>query len=124
MSVPTRKARDPRTTRCSKPIDDGLVDALVVYDLDRLHRHRRELEGFFEVCDSVKLRNIATVSGDVDLGTGHGRMVARMLGAAARHESDNTARRIVMKHAETAQQGKYHGGEEAIRLRTRWRHHS
>ena len=32
-------------------IATGVVDAVVVYDLDRLHRQPRELEEFFDICD-------------------------------------------------------------------------
>ena len=86
------------------------VDAVVAYDLDRLHRIPRELEEFFEACDRVALVNLATVSGDVDLGTNDGRMMARIMGAVARKSSDDTSRRLRRKFDEMAEQGRPHGG--------------
>ena len=86
------------------------VDAVVAYDLDRLHRIPRELEEFFEACDNVALVNLATVSGDVDLGTNDGRLVARIMGAVAKKSSDDTSRRLRRKFDEMAEQGRPHGG--------------
>jgi hypothetical protein len=45
----------------------GIVDAVVVWDLDRLHRRPKELEEFFELCESAGITSLASVSGDVDL---------------------------------------------------------
>ena len=62
----------------------GSVDALVVWNLDRLHRQPKELEEFFEVCDAARLTALASVTGDTDLATHDGRFLARILGAVAR----------------------------------------
>ena len=43
------------------------VDAVVVWHLDRLHRHPKELEEFFEACDAAGIKDLASVTGDVDL---------------------------------------------------------
>lgn len=86
------------------------VDAVVAYDLDRLHRIPRELEEFFDACDRAGLVNLATVSGDVDLATNDGRMMARIMGAVARKSSDDTSRRLRRKFDEMAEQGLPHGG--------------
>lgn len=86
------------------------VDAVVAYDLDRLHRIPRELEEFFDACDRAGLVNLATVSGDVDLGTNDGRLVARIMGAVAKKSSDDTSRRLRRKFDEMAEQGRPHGG--------------
>ena len=88
----------------------GDRDAVVVYNLDRLHRQPRELEDFIEICDAAKVTDLATVSGDVDLSSHDGQLVARILGAVARKESDDKSRRIRRKHQELAQNGKVAGG--------------
>lgn len=103
------KAR-PAYRRLLADIRDGAVDAVVVWHLDRLHRQPRELEEFFEVCDAVNLRAMASISGDIDLSTDDGRFLARILGAVARKESDDKSRRITRKHLELAQAGKPAGG--------------
>lgn len=84
----------------------GTVDAVVVWHLDRLHRHPRELEEFFEVCDTAGVRSMASVTGDTDLATHDGRFLARILGAVARKESDDKSRRITRKHEEMARSGR------------------
>jgi site-specific DNA recombinase len=100
----------PQYQRLLSDIGAGTVDAVVVWHLDRLHRHPKELEEFFEACDRAGVRDLASVSGDVDLGTDDGRFHARILGAVARKESDDKSRRIRRKHEELARQGQGKGG--------------
>ena len=57
-------------------IRDGRIGAVVCWDLDRLHRRPIELEAFMSLADEKQLA-LATVSGDVDLSTAQGRLVAR-----------------------------------------------
>ena len=96
--------------RLLEDIKAGLVDAVIVYVLDRLHRQPRELEEFFEVCDAAGITALASVTGDVDLANADGRFMARILGAVARKESDDKSRRIKRKHEELAKAGKVSGG--------------
>src|SRR5947209_3669246 len=105
-----RGAPRPAYSRLLDDISAKRVDAVVVYDLDRLHRHPRELEQFFEVCDAAGLKHLASVSGDVDLATHDGRFHARILGAVARKESDDKSRRSGRKHEGLALAGKLSGG--------------
>lgn len=105
-----RGAARPEYRRLLEDVKAGLVDAVVVWALDRLHRAPRELEEFFEVCDAAGGTALASVSGDVDLGTHDGRFLARILGAVARKESDDKSRRIRRKHEELAQAGRVSGG--------------
>jgi site-specific DNA recombinase len=74
-----------------------------------LHRHPRELEDFIDLCQRTKTK-IATVSGDLDLSTHEGQLLARITGAVARKESDDKSRRIRRKHEELAAAGKISGG--------------
>src|SRR6516164_6637091 len=73
----------PEYRRMLADLSAGLLDAVVVWDLDRLFRQPRELEAFLDVCDAAGVTNLATVTGDVDLGTHDGRFTARILGAVA-----------------------------------------
>lgn len=100
----------PRYRQMLADLGAGVVDGLVSYHLDRLHRHPKELEEFFEVCDRARVRFLATVTGDIDLSKDDGRFHARILGAVARKESDDKSRRIKSKHAELALAGKPNGG--------------
>ena len=87
-----------------------VVDAVIVWDLDRLHRRPKELEEFFELCEAAGIRSLASVAGDVDLATHDGQFTARILGAVARKESDDKSRRIKRKVLELAQAGRDAGG--------------
>lgn len=103
--------RRPEYERLCGDIKAGMVDALVVWHPDRLHRSPRELEDFIDLCDAASLVDIRTVrAGDVDLTTPQGRMVARLGGVIARGESDKAADRLRRKHAELASKGKVSGG--------------
>jgi site-specific DNA recombinase len=100
----------PEYRRLLADIADKTVDALVVYNLDRLHRQPRELEAFFDITDAAGLVNLATVEGDINLGSHDGRFHARILGAVARKSSDDASRRIRRKNEERAAQGLPTGG--------------
>ena len=100
----------PEYQRMLTDIRDGLIDGVLVYNLDRLHRQPAELERFFSICDQAGLKSLGSVSGDVDLATDDGRFHARILGAVARKESDDKSRRIRRKAIELAERGKLSGG--------------
>jgi site-specific DNA recombinase len=86
-------------------IKAGQIDAVIVWHLDRLHRSPRELEEFVDTCQAAGLRDVATVTGDIDLAEGDGLFQARILTAVARKESDDKSRRIRRKHMELAKNG-------------------
>ena len=100
----------PQYTRSLDDLETGLIDGLLVYDLDRLHRQPSELESFIDMCARLRLTNVASVSGDIDLTTSDGQFPARILGAVAKKESDDKSRRIRRKHEELAANGKVSGG--------------
>lgn len=100
----------PAYSRLLEDITSGRIDGVVVWDLDRLHRHPRELEEFFRVCETAGVSHLASYTGDVDLGTHDGQFTARILGAVAKKESDDKSRRLKRKHLEIAQAGRPAGG--------------
>ncbi|WP_234785015.1 recombinase family protein [Mycolicibacterium thermoresistibile] len=85
-------------------IRDGLVRAVVVWDLDRLHRRPLELEGFMALADERGLK-LATVSGDVDLSTAQGRLIARLKGSVAAHEIEHKRARQLRAAQQKAERG-------------------
>jgi site-specific DNA recombinase len=101
--------RRPEYLRLLEDIDAGAVEAVLVYHADRLHRHPRELEDFIDLCQRTQTK-LATVSGDLDLSTHEGQLLARITGAVARKESDDKSRRIRRKHEELAAAGRISGG--------------
>jgi hypothetical protein len=38
-------------------IQAGQIDAVIVWHLDRLHRHPKELEEFLDICQAAKVRH-------------------------------------------------------------------
>ncbi|MFZ1880166.1 MAG: recombinase family protein [Gaiellaceae bacterium] len=100
----------PQYARSLEDLEAGAITGLLVYDLDRLHRQPSELESFIELCSRLRLTNVASASGDIDLTTPEGQFQARILGAVAKKESDDKSRRIRRKHEEIAASGRISGG--------------
>jgi len=100
----------PQYARSLDDLELGAINGLLVYHLDRLHRQPSELEAFIDLCGRLRLTNVASVSGDIDLTTADGQFQARILGAVAKKESDDKSRRIRRKHEELAASGKVSGG--------------
>jgi DNA invertase Pin-like site-specific DNA recombinase len=108
MSAYTGRKR-PDYERMLADIEAGKLDAVVCWDLDRLHRRPIELEHFMELADRHRLA-LATVSGDTDLSTDNGRLFARIKGAVARAESDRKSARQKRQGLQAAELGKPKGG--------------
>lgn len=99
----------PEYRRLLEEIEARLIDAVVVYHADRLHRHPKELEEFIDLCQRTDTK-LATVSGDLDLSTDEGQLMARITGAVAKKSSDDMSRRIRRKHQDIALAGRPSGG--------------
>lgn len=84
MSASTGKPR-PGYQRLLRLMRGGAVDAVVVWHVDRLTRRLIDLEEVISICEATGVR-LATVTGDIDLGTDTGRMLARILASVARGE--------------------------------------
>jgi hypothetical protein len=79
---------------------------VLCWHVDRLTRSPRELEDVIDLADRHGLA-LATVTGDIDLQSPTGRMVARLLGASARYESEHKGerqRRQIQQAAEAGHQ--------------------
>ncbi|HEY8111252.1 MAG TPA: recombinase family protein, partial [Actinomycetes bacterium] len=99
----------PEWERLNADVRAGAIDAIVCWHVDRLTRSPRELEDVIDLADRLGL-GLATVTGEIDLATPTGRMVARMMGAAARHEAEHKAERQARQHRQAAEAGKVSGG--------------
>ncbi|MGU3651621.1 recombinase family protein [Mycolicibacterium sp. A43C] len=85
-------------------IRNGTVQAVAVWHVDRLHRQPRELEDFIDLADAHGVA-LATVSGEVDLSTDTGRLVARITGAVARAEVERKGARQKRAARQRAESG-------------------
>lgn len=81
------------------------VDVVVVWAVDRLVRKLSDLESVIEVCEQAGVK-LATVSGDLDMSTDQGRLVARILASVARGEMERKSARQKLAAQQAAQSGK------------------
>jgi site-specific DNA recombinase len=105
----TTGRRRPAYTALLADIANGVVTAVAVWALDRLHRRPIELEDFLTLADRYGVE-LGSVGGDIDLGTPGGRMQARIMGAVARHEMEQKSDRTKRAQMQAAQQGRWLGG--------------
>jgi len=103
ISATSSKPR-PAYEQMLADIRGGHLGAVVAWDLDRLHRRPIELESFMALADEKHLA-LATVSGDVDLSTAQGRLVARLKGSVAAHEGEHRKARQLRAMRQLAEAG-------------------
>lgn len=99
----------PAWARLLADVKHGTVEAVAAWHVDRLTRSPVELEEVIDLADRHGLA-LATVTGEVDLATPTGRMVARILGATARQEAEHKAERQRRQRRQSAEAGKVSGG--------------
>lgn len=104
----TRSKARPQYQRMLTDVRAGRLDALLVWDVDRLTRTPRELEDVIDLADAHGLA-LASVGGEIDLATEQGRLTARLKGSVARYEAEQSSRRIRRKFDERARAGQPHG---------------
>jgi DNA invertase Pin-like site-specific DNA recombinase len=104
--------RRPDYERMLADLADGTVDAVLVYHIDRLTRRPIELEDFLSAVDRAKVRHVKFVTGDTDVHTGDGLLMARIMGAVAANESASKSRRVRRKMEQVAAEGRPHGGSQ------------
>jgi len=100
-------ARRPAYEQLMADMKAGKLDLVVCYATDRLYRLVRLLEDIITASemndDYVPI--IGVRSGDVDLSTADGRMMARYLATAAQHSSDKASERIKDTNKQYASKG-------------------
>ena len=112
LATSAYKARiRPEYERMLADVEAGLIDVILVYSADRLYRRLADLEQLVRALDN-RVQVVALQSGDIDLSTADGRMLARMLGAAAQRESEKMAERISRAAIERAYDGTVTDGHD------------
>jgi len=99
----------PAYLRMLADLTAGSRDAVIVYNLDRLHRRPVELEDFVALCEKVGVRDVGTVTADIDLGNDDGLFMARIFAAFAAKESGRRSARVKRKMQANAAAGLPHG---------------
>jgi DNA invertase Pin-like site-specific DNA recombinase len=95
----------PEFRRMLRDYEDGRIDGIIYYDLDRMARQPRDLEDQIDLVEFCK-RPVEAVTGNIDLRTSNGRAMARVLVAMANKSSEDTARRVARWRLQDAQEGK------------------
>jgi site-specific DNA recombinase len=97
-----------------RDLDNGVIEGIVVYDLDRLARRPKDLERVIDIYDKASKSGqtlwFATVHDRIDLSSPDGLTLARVMVAFANKASRDTARRVAAKHRATALTGRPVGG--------------
>ncbi|WP_433038588.1 recombinase family protein [Actinomycetospora sp. CA-053990] len=101
--------RRPEYEAMLDDIRTGALEAVVVWDIDRLTRRPIEIEQFIELADDHGIA-LASVGGDVDIATDSGRLHLRIKGSVARSEVDSKSRRQKRQRQQSAEAGMRSGG--------------
>lgn len=104
MSASTGKER-PGYQRVLGLIERGAVERVIVWHVDRLTRRLIDLERVVDLCERTGVR-LATVTGDLDLSTDTGRLLARILASVARAEVERKGARQRRANEQRAGQGR------------------
>lgn len=119
-----RRKQRPEFDRMLADLHAGIVRAVIAYHPDRLYRRLADLELIVAAVESSKATVVTVRAGDIDLSNASGRMVARMLGAAAQHESERIGERVSRAKQQRAAEGRPAGGGwRAFGLNATWTEH-
>lgn len=92
-------------------LSSGQINAVIAWHPDRLYRRLDDLAEFADLCKAHNVAVSTVQTGHIDLGSPTGRMIAGMLGVAARYESEHKAERVRSAATERARNGLHHGGQ-------------
>lgn len=105
-------------------LDAGVIDGVIVYNLDRFARRVSDLERAIEIYDRAKRQGrtlyFATAEGDLNLASDDGLTLARVMVAFANKASRDTARRVRAKHEDSRDKGQLVGGQRPFGWE--WKH--
>jgi len=91
----SRLADRPGWQRVVRMVEDGEADLIVAWHVDRVTRSMKDLELLIDLALERDI-GLATATGDIDLTTDVGRMVARILAAVASAEAERKAERQIL----------------------------
>ena len=101
----------PAYLRLLEDLKSGHINTIVVWAVDRLYRRPIELEDLLKLLENQPNITVKVVQGsDLRLETSDGQVMARVLVALAKRETDMLTARIQLKMGELARAGKPHGG--------------
>lgn len=114
-STRSRKKR-PEYARMLAAIRAGTVKRVVCYSTSRLTRRPMENEELIQLHEQHGVKFSYVMTGEADLSTASGRMVARFLAAADAREAEENSERVKRETVQRAEQGRAHGGRRCYGL--------
>ena len=112
-STNSTKAR-PKYAELVARVRAGGVAAVLAYSNSRLTRRPLELEDVLELHKDTGVRVATVVSGEDNLATADGRMVARFKAVADAAEAERTAERVRRAKRANVEKGTYRGGPRPL----------
>ncbi|MFC5066198.1 recombinase family protein [Actinomycetospora atypica] len=112
VGASTRSRRKPRVAyqRMIEAVTADEVDVVVAYSNSRLTRRPLELEDLIRLHESTGVVIRTVVSGDDDLSTADGRMVARIKASVDAAEAERISERVKRAASQRKEAGLRHGG--------------
>ncbi len=103
----------PALQRLVQDIQEGRVDVVVVYKLDRLTRSMRD---FYELCDLFDAYDVSyvAITQPINTATAMGRLIQNMMLSFAQFEREQTGERIRDKIAASKARGMWMGGKPPL----------
>ena len=86
---------------------NGEFDGLVVWHVDRLYRSMRDLQRAIDVAEIARIKLQTVNSGQLDLSTSAGKMMARILGSCDEQESEHHSERRKQANAQRRAEGQF-----------------
>lgn len=109
-SSKSKKAR-PKYKAMLKAIEAGEITVVYAYSNSRLTRRLLELEDLIKLHERTGVQFRTIVSGDDNLSTADGRMVARIKAAVDAAEAERNSERVTRRSEARAKEGRAHGGQ-------------
>lgn len=88
----------PVFAKAMRDLRAGKINALMIYDLDRLARDEYDLADAIEAVEHFGATIVSATASEIDLMTESGRMAARIMVTMANKSSADTARRVKRAH--------------------------
>jgi DNA invertase Pin-like site-specific DNA recombinase len=118
VSASTGKRR-PGYEAMLADVNEGRIDAVLAYHVDRLTRRPIELEGFVDALTAAGVSRVRfAAGGEMDPGNGDNLLVMRIQGAVAASETATKSRRVRRKLDQVAAEGRPHGGTRPFGFET------
>jgi site-specific DNA recombinase len=96
--------------RLLKDLDAGTVNAVLAYSSSRMYRRLANLAPLLELAKTKGIQISTVASGEINLDTADGRMLANILTSVDQAEVEKMGERIARDKLQARDEGRYHGG--------------